>query len=93
MCSLGYLLEDTDADEARRWYERASELGNLDALFNLALCLEDKEPERAESSWRGRLASGDRGALGALARPVKVTTRRPPRPCSSRPCRPATPLP
>jgi TPR repeat protein len=33
MCSLAFLLEDIDADEARHWYERASELGNLDAMF------------------------------------------------------------
>jgi len=44
MTNLGVLLEGSDPDQARRWFEQAAEAGGTLAMYNLGLLLEDSDP-------------------------------------------------
>ena len=39
MNNLGVLLQDSDPDQARDWYERAAQAGDATAMINLGLLL------------------------------------------------------
>lgn len=45
--NLGVLLEDTDPQAARDWYEKAANAVHSDAMFNLGVLLERTDPESA----------------------------------------------
>jgi TPR repeat protein len=76
MFNLGLLLanrlDPPDLDEARRWYLRAAQAGDADAMFNLGVLLEDRLdwPDLAEARrWYLRAAgAGHANAARRLSR-------------------------
>ena len=56
--SLGVLLAGSDPGQARRWYEKAAEAGNSDAMFNLGELLEDSDPGQARR-WYEKAAEAE----------------------------------
>jgi TPR repeat protein len=45
--NLGVLLEDSDRNQARRWYEKAADAEHATAMYNLGVLLEDTDPDQA----------------------------------------------
>jgi TPR repeat protein len=61
MFSLGMLLEDSDSETARRWYEEAAAAGHTDAMNNLGMLVDDDGA--AQRWWEQAAAAGHADAM------------------------------
>jgi len=66
MFNLGVLLEDSDKNQAREWYERAAQADDASAMYNLGLLLEDSDKNQARKWWQQAAQAGHAAAMNNL---------------------------
>ena len=77
MFNLGVLLQDSDPDQAREWWQRAAQAGHADAMYNLGVLLKDSDPDQARR-WYERAAQA--GHTERHAQPGAAAQRQRPGP-------------
>ncbi len=66
MFNLGVLLEDSDPDVARDWWEKAANAGHAGAMFNLGVLPADSDPDAPRDWYEKAAHAGYTGAMNNL---------------------------
>ncbi len=67
MYALALLLQSTEPDPARGWYQKAAQAGVLDAMNDLGLLLQDTEPDQARAWLEKAARAGNTKSMFNLA--------------------------
>jgi TPR repeat protein len=68
MFNLGWLIEDSDPDQARRWYKKAAAAGDAKAMNNLGVQLKESDPDQARQWFRNAAFYGEPSAMFNLGK-------------------------